>query len=123
MAQRTAAQGVGERDGAEIDAGHRIPTTSIKDADQFLKVFASGCSNVRAPSAAWARPRSTSAGSLPAAWTGSGRPASAVDTRAAALSWRKPAADRMDGKTWGAGEGHILATNGLIHDELLRIIS
>jgi hypothetical protein len=29
----------------------------------------------------------------------------------------------MDGKTWLPDDGHILATNGRIHDELLRIIS
>jgi myo-inositol-1(or 4)-monophosphatase len=29
----------------------------------------------------------------------------------------------MDGKTWDPDAGHILATNGLIHDEVLRIIS
>ena len=29
----------------------------------------------------------------------------------------------MDGKSWVPEDGHILATNGLIHDEVLRIIS
>jgi fructose-1,6-bisphosphatase/inositol monophosphatase family enzyme len=29
----------------------------------------------------------------------------------------------MDGKKWDPDEGHILATNGHIHDEVLRILA
>jgi len=29
----------------------------------------------------------------------------------------------MDGKSWIPEDGHIVATNGLIHDEVLQILS
>ena len=47
------------------------------------------------------------------------------DTRAAALILEEAGGTvtGMDGKRWQPEDVHILATNGLIHDEVLRIIN
>jgi len=61
------------------------------------------------------------AGRMDGFWEASLKP---WDTRAAALILEEAGGKvtGMDGKTWVPDAGHILATNGLIHDEVLRII-
>ena len=46
-------------------------------------------------------------------------------TRAAALILEEAGGKvtGMDGQTWDPDAGHILATNGLIHDEMLRVLA
>ncbi len=94
-------------------------------ADEFLEVFGRVLKQARAVrrlgSAAidicW-----VAAGRMEGFWEASLKP---WDTRAAALILEEAGGrvTGMDGKTWVPDDGHILATNGLIHDELLRIIS
>jgi myo-inositol-1(or 4)-monophosphatase len=62
------------------------------------------------------------AGRMDGFWEASLKP---WDTRAAALILQEAGGrvTGMDGRTWIPDAGHILATNGRIHDELLRIIS
>ncbi len=95
-----------------------------QQADEFLKVFGRVLKQARAVrrlgSAAidmcW-----VAAGRMEGFWEASLKP---WDTRAAALILEEAGGrvTGMDGKTWNPDAGHILATNGLIHDELLRII-
>jgi myo-inositol-1(or 4)-monophosphatase len=102
-----------------------FPYTVHQQADEFLKVFGRVLKQARAVrrlgSAAidicW-----VAAGRMEGFWEASLKP---WDTRAAALILEEAGGrvTGMDGKTWNPDLGHILATNGLIHDELLRIIA
>jgi myo-inositol-1(or 4)-monophosphatase len=95
-------------------------------AEEFVKVFAQVLKTARAirrlGSAAidicW-----VAAGRMDGFWEASLKP---WDTRAAALILEEAGGrvTRMDGSAWDPYEGEdIVATNGLIHDEVLRIIS
>ena len=96
-----------------------------QDADQFLKVFGQVLKRARAVrrlgSAAidicW-----VAAGRMDGFWEAGLKP---WDTRAAALILEEAGGKvtGMDGKRWVPEDGHILATNGLIHDEIVRIIA
>jgi len=101
-----------------------FPYNVHEKADEFLKTFAQVLKQARAirrlGSAAidicW-----VAAGRMDGFWEASLKP---WDTRAAALVLEEAGGKvtGMDGKTWVPDDGHILATNGLIHDEVLRII-
>jgi len=101
-----------------------FPYNVHEKADEFLKTFAQVLKQARAirrlGSAAidicW-----VAAGRMDGFWEASLKP---WDTRAAALILEEAGGKvtGMDGKTWVPDDGHILATNGLIHDEVLRII-
>lgn len=94
------------------------------DPDEFLRVFGQVLRRARAVrrlgSAAidmcW-----VAAGRMEGFWEASLKP---WDTRAAGLIIQEAGGrvTGMDGGVWNPEAGHILATNGLIHDELLRII-
>lgn len=102
-----------------------FPYTVHHDADDFLKVFGNVLRHARAVrrlgSAAidicW-----VAAGRMDGFWEASLKP---WDTRAAALILEEAGGrvTGMDGQTWIPEDGHILATNGLIHEEILRLIS
>ena len=102
-----------------------FPYTVHQEAETFLAVFGKVLKHARAVrrlgSAAidmcW-----VAAGRMDGFWEASLKP---WDTRAAALILEEAGGrvTGMDGKKWIPDDGHILATNGLIHDELLRIIS
>lgn len=102
-----------------------FPYNVHEQADEFVKVFAEVLRNARAirrlGSAAidisW-----VAAGRMDGFWEASLKP---WDTRAAALILEEAGGTvtGMDGAPWNPDGGHILATNGLIHDEVLRIIS
>jgi myo-inositol-1(or 4)-monophosphatase len=102
-----------------------FPYNVHQKADEFLKVFGQLLKQARAirrlGSAAidicW-----VAAGRMDGFWEASLKP---WDTRAAALVLEEAGGKvtGMDGKTWNPDGGHILATNGLIHEEVLRIIS
>jgi myo-inositol-1(or 4)-monophosphatase len=93
-------------------------------ADEFLQVFGRLLKQARAirrlGSAAidicW-----VAAGRRDGVWEASLKP---WDTRAAALILEEAGGKvtGMDGGVWNPDGGHILATNGLIHDEMLKII-
>ena len=95
-----------------------------QNPDEFLKVFGQVLRHARAVrrlgSAAidmcW-----VAAGRMDGFWEASLKP---WDTRAAALILQEAGGrvSAMDGGTWMPENGDILATNGLIHDEVLRII-
>ena len=101
-----------------------FPYSVHHEAEAFLKVFGQVLKHARAVrrlgSAAidicW-----VAAGRMDGFWEASLQP---WDTRAAALILEEAGGKvtGMDGKRWIPADGHILATNGLIHDELLRII-
>lgn len=102
-----------------------FPYTVHQQADELLKTFGDVLKHARAVrrlgSAAidmcW-----VAAGRMDGFWEASLKP---WDTRAAALILEEAGGKvtGMDGKTWNPDGGHILATNGLIHDELIRVIS
>ena len=102
-----------------------FPYTVHEQADAFVKVFAQILKQARAirrlGSAAidicW-----VAAGRMDGFWEASLQP---WDTRAAALILEEAGGKvtGMDGGAWNPDGGHILATNGLIHDEVLRIIA
>jgi myo-inositol-1(or 4)-monophosphatase len=102
-----------------------FPYNIHQKADEFLKVFGQVLKQARAirrlGSAAidicW-----VAAGRMDGFWEASLKP---WDTRAAALILEEAGGKvtGMDGKPWMPEDGHILATNGHIHDEVLRIIS
>lgn len=95
-----------------------------ENPDEFLRVFGQVLRRARAVrrlgSAAidmcW-----VAAGRMEGFWEASLKP---WDTRAAALIVQEAGGrvTGMDGGMWNPDAGHILATNGLIHDELLRIV-
>jgi myo-inositol-1(or 4)-monophosphatase len=102
-----------------------FPYNIHQKADEFLKTFGEVLKHARAVrrlgSAAidmcW-----VAAGRMDGFWEASLKP---WDTRAAALILEEAGGrvTGMDGKKWIPEDGHILATNGLIHDEVLRIIN
>lgn len=102
-----------------------FPYNVHQKADEFVKVFAEVLKHARAirrlGSAAidisW-----VAAGRMDGFWEASLKP---WDTRAAALILEEAGGKvtGMDGGVWDPSRGDILATNGLIHDEVLRIIS
>jgi len=102
-----------------------FPYTVHQEADAFLRVFGNALKHARAVrrlgSAAidmcW-----VAAGRMDGFWEASLKP---WDTRAAALILEEAGGTvtGMDGRRWNPDDGHILATNGLIHQELLRIIA
>jgi myo-inositol-1(or 4)-monophosphatase len=102
-----------------------FPYNVHQQADAFLEVFGKVLKRARAVrrlgSAAidicW-----VAAGRMDGFWEASLKP---WDTRAAALILEEAGGKvtGMDGQPWVPEDGHILATNGLIHDEILRIIS
>jgi myo-inositol-1(or 4)-monophosphatase len=101
-----------------------FPYSVHQEADEFLKVFGRVLRQARAVrrlgSAAidicW-----VAAGRMDGFWEASLKP---WDTRAAALILEEAGGkvSGMDGEKWIPDDGHILATNGLIHDEVLRIL-
>ena len=101
-----------------------FPYSVHQEAEAFLRVFGQVLKHARAVrrlgSAAidicW-----VAAGRMDGFWEASLKP---WDTRAAALILEEAGGKvtGMDGKRWIPEEGHILATNGLIHDEILKII-
>lgn len=100
-----------------------FPYTVHENADEFIRVFAGVLKHARAVrrlgSAAidmcW-----VAAGRMDGFWEASLKP---WDTRAAALILEEAGGrvTGMDGKTWIPENGHILATNGRIHDDVLRL--
>lgn len=102
-----------------------FPYNVHQKADEFLKTFGDILKQARAVrrlgSAAidicW-----VAAGRMDGFWEASLKP---WDTSAAALILQEAGGmvTGMDGKAWNPDGGHILATNGLIHDEVLRILS
>jgi myo-inositol-1(or 4)-monophosphatase len=101
-----------------------FPYTVHQEADAFLKVFGQVLRHARAirrlGSAAidicW-----VAAGRMDGFWEASLKP---WDTRAAALILEEAGGrvTGMDGQAWIPEAGHILATNGRIHDEVLLIL-
>ncbi len=102
-----------------------FPYSVHQEADEFLKVFGRVLKQARAVrrlgSAAidicW-----VAAGRMDGFWEASLKP---WDTRAAALILEEAGGTvtGMNGEEWIPEDGHILATNGLIHEEVLRILS
>jgi myo-inositol-1(or 4)-monophosphatase len=102
-----------------------FPYSVHQQADDFLKVFGQVLKRARAVrrlgSAAidicW-----VAAGRMDGFWEASLKP---WDTRAAALILEEAGGKvtGMDGKKWNPEDGHILATNALIHDEVLSLIN
>jgi len=102
-----------------------FPYNVHQKADEFLQVFGRLLKQARAirrlGSAAidicW-----VAAGRMDGFWEASLKP---WDTRAAALILEEAGGrvTGMDGTPWDPDGGHILATNGLIHDEMLRVIA
>jgi len=102
-----------------------FPYNVHEKADEFVKVFAQVLKTARAIrrlgsaaiDIAW-----VAAGRMDGFWEASLKP---WDTRAAALILEEAGGKvtGMDGGAWNPDGGHILATNGLIHDEVLKIIS
>jgi myo-inositol-1(or 4)-monophosphatase len=102
-----------------------FPYNIHQKADEFLKVFGQVLKQARAirrlGSAAidicW-----VAAGRMDGFWEASLKP---WDTRAAALILEEAGGKvtGMDGKKWDPDAGHIVATNGLIHEEILRILN
>ena len=102
-----------------------FPYNVHQQADEFLNVFARVLKQARAV-------RRLGSAAIDICWVAAGRMEGfweAVlkpwDTRAAALILEEAGGrvTGMDGKPWIPENGHILATNGLIHEEVLRIIS
>jgi myo-inositol-1(or 4)-monophosphatase len=102
-----------------------FPYNVHQEADEFVKVFARVLKQARAV-------RRLGSAAIDICWVAAGRMDGfweAVlkpwDTRAAALILEEAGGKvtGMDGKTWIPANGHILATNSLIHDEVLRTIS
>jgi myo-inositol-1(or 4)-monophosphatase len=101
-----------------------FPYNVHEEADAFLKVFGRVLKQARAVrrlgSAAidicW-----VAAGRMDGFWEESLKP---WDTRAAVLILEEAGGKvtGMDGKAWDPYDGHILATNGLIHEEVLAIV-
>jgi len=101
-----------------------FPYTVHQEADAFLKTFGQVLKQARAirrlGSAAidicW-----VAAGRMDGFWEASLKP---WDTRAAALILQEAGGrvTGMDGGPWDPDGGHILATNGLIHDEVVGIL-
>ena len=101
-----------------------FPYTVQQQADQFVKAFVQVLKHARAV-------RRLGSAAIDIAWVAAGRMDGfweAVlkpwDTRAAALILEEAGGrvTGMDGQRWDPYRGDIVATNGLIHDEVLRIL-
>ena len=102
-----------------------FPYNVHQEADEFLKVFGRVLKRARAV-------RRLGSAAIDICWVAAGRMEGfweAIlkpwDTRAAALILEEAGGrvTGMDGRPWIPEDGHILATNGLIHEEVLRILS
>jgi myo-inositol-1(or 4)-monophosphatase len=102
-----------------------FPYNVHQDADAFVKVFAQVLAHARAI-------RRLGSAAIDISWVAAGRmdgfweaALKTWDTRAAALILEEAGGKvtGMDGQTWNPTRGDILATNGLIHDEVLKLIS
>jgi myo-inositol-1(or 4)-monophosphatase len=102
-----------------------FPYNIHQKADEFLKTFGEVLKQARAV-------RRLGSAAIDICWVAAGRmdgfweaSLKIWDMRAAALILEEAGGKvtGMDGKTWDPNSGHILATNGLIHDEVLQIIS
>ena len=101
-----------------------FPYNIHQKADEFVKVFAQVLKHARAV-------RRLGSAAIDICWVAAGRmdgfweaSLKRWDTRAAALILEEAGGrvTGMDGTTWNPDDGHILATNGLIHDEMLKIL-
>ena len=101
-----------------------FPYNIHQQADQFVKVFAQVLKHARAI-------RRLGSAAIDICWVAAGRmdgfweaSLKAWDMRAAALILEEAGGKvtGMDGKEWDPYQGHILATNGLIHDEVFRLL-
>ena len=102
-----------------------FPYSVHHEAEKFLTVFGKVLTKARAV-------RRLGSAAIDICWIAAGRmegfweaDLKPWDTRAAALILEEAGGrvTGMDGQTWIPENGHILATNGHIHEELLRIIS
>ena len=102
-----------------------FPYNVHEEADQFVKVFAQVLKHARAI-------RRLGSAAIDICWVAAGRMDGfweAVlkpwDTRAAALILEEAGGrvTAMNGGRWDPYAGDIVATNGLIHEEVLRLIS
>lgn len=102
-----------------------FPYDIHQKADEFVKVFAQVLKHARAV-------RRLGSAAIDICWVAAGRmegfweaSLKRWDTRAAALILEEAGGrvTGMDGKTWNPDDGHILATNGLIHEEVLRMLA
>ena len=101
-----------------------FPYNIHQKADEFVKVFAQVLKHARAI-------RRLGSAAIDICWVAAGRmdgfweaSLKAWDMRAAALILEEAGGkvSGMGGEEWDPYEGHILATNGLIHEEVLRIL-
>ena len=102
-----------------------FPYNVHQKADEFVKVFAQALKHARAI-------RRLGSAAIDICWVAAGRmdgfweaSLKAWDMRAAALILEEAGGrvTGMAGEEWDPYQGHILATNGRIHDEVLKIIS
>lgn len=102
-----------------------FPYNVHQKADEFLKTFGEMLKHARAI-------RRLGSAAIDICWVAAGRmdgfweeSLKIWDMRGAALILEEAGGrvTGLDGTTWDPNAGHILATNGLIHDEVLRIIS
>jgi len=102
-----------------------FPYNVHQQADEYLQTFGQVLKQARAV-------RRLGSAAIDICWVAAGRMdgfweaiLKPWDTRAAALILEEAGGriTGMDGTKWDPDAGHILATNGVIHDELLRIIS
>ena len=102
-----------------------FPYNIHQKADEFVKVFAQVLKHARAI-------RRLGSAAIDICWVAAGRmdgfweaSLKAWDMRAAALILEEAGGQvtGMGGEQWDPYEGHILATNGRIHDEVLRILA
>ena len=101
-----------------------FPYNIHQQADEFVKVFAQVLKHARAV-------RRLGSAAIDMCWVAAGRmdgfweaSLKAWDMRAAALILEEAGGKvtGMDGQQWDPYQGHVLATNGLIHDEVLRLL-
>ena len=101
-----------------------FPYNIQQNTDEFVKVFAQVLKHARAV-------RRLGSAAIDLCWVAAGRmdgfweaSLKAWDMRAGALILEEAGGKvtGMAGEQWDPYEGHILATNGLIHDELLRVL-
>jgi myo-inositol-1(or 4)-monophosphatase len=102
-----------------------FPYNIHQKADEFLKTFGDVLKQARAV-------RRLGSAAIDICWVAAGRmdgfweaSLKIWDMRAAALILEEAGGrvTGMDGKPWDPDAGHILATNGLIHEEVLRILT
>ena len=101
-----------------------FPYNIHQNADEFVRVFAQVLKHARAI-------RRLGSAAIDICWVAAGRmdgfweaSLKAWDMRAAALILEEAGGKvtGMDGREWDPYQGHILATNGLIHDEVFRLL-